>query len=159
MKLSRGARRLLESIRRQAQKYPDVFVLRSTFARWLKCSVESISRWVAELKRVGLLLVRQSGPQSAIYDLQQTALAQLDAADYDKALAYQRQSFDKAPPLSIKHATRYRNTAPAPRRKPPEPEQNYILPHMRAAYEECLAGRITMDQAEEMGRIALAAAG
>ena len=92
MKLSRGARRLLESIRRQAQKYPDVFVLRSTFARWLKCSVESISRWVAELKRVGLLLVRQSGPQSAIYDLQQTALAQLDAADYDKALAYQKQS-------------------------------------------------------------------
>ncbi len=141
MKLSRGARRLLESIRRQAQKYPDVFVLRSTFARWMKCSVETIGRWVRELKRLGLLVVRLAGPQSSFYDLQQTALIELDRSDHDRALTYVKPAFEQAPPLSIKHAPRYRNTAPAPRRKPPEPEQNYILPHMRVAYEAALAAR------------------
>ena len=93
--------------------------------------------------------------------LQQTALAQLDTLpSYGEACAYQSKALTRLLLLSIKHAPRYRNTAPAPQRKPPEPEQNYILPHMRAAYEECLGGPDPVDQKlKRWGKVALAAAG
>ncbi len=65
MRLSRGARRLFDLIRWYACRFPEVFPLRSTLARRLKCSCPTVGRWLAELKRLGILLVRQAGPQAA----------------------------------------------------------------------------------------------
>lgn len=140
LKLSRGSRKLFNLLRWYASRFAEVYPLRETLARRLKCSLRSIGLWISELKKTGLVKVFCRGRQAATYEIQQVPMTQLDAEDSCRASAARVPRECPSYPITQWNVRNreYRPYNP-PRRKPPEAEQNYILPGQERALAEYLA--------------------
>lgn len=64
MNLSHGARQCLNVLRTYGR---SVFPKQETLARRLKCGLRTVNRYIAELRRAGLIEVSQRGPTSSQY--------------------------------------------------------------------------------------------
>ena len=69
MNFSRGLRYLLDRLKFYARRKGWAFPSQKVLAIDLKCSVQTILRWISQLKKFGAITVQKCGPRSAKYFL------------------------------------------------------------------------------------------
>ncbi len=146
MHLSPGAQRLLDALKDYTCRYDRVFPFQKTLAEKLRCSIQTIRRWVAELKKAGAVAVKKCGRTSATYTLVKSFLEQ-----QIKAVRGLREVIKRSgvahPYSSVKSYIKKQYTAwNPPRRKPPEREASYIRPE-----KLILADQLIREQQQRFG--------
>lgn len=125
MNLSRGAMRLLRRLRDLSRSHQGAaFAFQKTLARWFEVTVRTVQYWVAELRKNGLIQVKQRGSPT---ETRRAALYVIDEKLADKICApgFVR-GFGPEYERPITEATAdLRGKAPAPPvHKPPQPEKS-----------------------------------
>ncbi len=137
MKVSRGAMRLFDCLTWFGKRhgFDSIFPLQSTLARLLKCSVQTVLRWLSELKRAGIVVARKYGRQAAHYELSQETVQSRVTGKSERSAIGLREVGERSNRLGpFNSSNRTSRTAwVIERRKPPQPEKNYILPQYREA--------------------------
>lgn len=133
--LSRGAERLLDRLFWYAARYRRIYPHQSKLADGLKVSSGTLRRWLLELKRAGLLIVRKCGRNAAEYELQEAAIGQRFAQINERS----KSSLRTVDALSGHYSSSSSSISSRkpPCRKPPQME-TYTEPPMQITSE---AGR------------------
>ena len=123
MNLSRGAMRLLRKLRSLAAAHKGAaFAFQRTLAAWFKVTVRTIQYWVAELRKAGLVQVKQRGSptetrRAALYLIDESVVSEICGRDFAPVFAPES-------PLPITEREELKGKAlPLLLRKPSQSEQ------------------------------------
>lgn len=124
MRLSRGARDLLDLFRWFHRRAKTVFPSQYELAKWLKCSIRSVKRFVAELLGLGIIDVERRYRRSSVYRIVQ---------DVPALVPIVVTPCSSSPRVYSKFESR--ETREEQRRKPPVMEESSMLPKPMEGFE------------------------